>query len=336
MRRIASRHVAICALHGQQGVLSAGATSSVTGRIPMFDEGEARVRAALSGSVPSLASIGRSIVHQVASPSGFLLRPRFRQPRVRVPPSGVWALGLTASCANNGVSLTTDAWGVTVLSADDIEAAAEDAIRRFDPKVLANPRSTPILKMIERAHQDGLLLEWRDLSAEGGPGRLVGRFLFSPPTIQVDPTLRRSPQIRFVLAHEFAHFVLHRGLAVRADHYESPSILDSDVEVFGSEDSIAPARYWMEWQARRFAAAILVPRRTISEAVLAAMDDLRIVRKALSQAQFEEKLAKLVGATYAVSASVMRIRFRELELLPRAPRRSTPLRGGGAGAGHGR
>lgn len=214
------------------------------------------------------------------------------------------------------MSGNTDSWGVAVLSADDVEAAAEDTLRSFDARLLAVPRSTPVLSLIEQARGAGLRLEWRDLSAAGGPGRLIGRFLFSPPTIQIDPVLERSPRAQFVLAHEFGHYILHRDLAVLQRDYVLPPIADSELEIFGAEASIAPARKWMEWQARRFAAALLVPRPTLPEAVRVALQDMRSIRRAMSPAQKREKLIKLVAEAYAVSGTLVRHRLRELDLLP--------------------
>jgi Zn-dependent peptidase ImmA (M78 family) len=171
--------------------------------------------------------------------------------------------------------------------------------------VLNAPRETPILDIVRQARKEhGLELKVPHyLPNSTGTGQLLGKFFFNPPVICIHHDIIKTVRFKFTLAHEFAHFYLHRNRKIQVGDY----ISDSEDDVFGNT---APARKWMEWQANRFAAALLVPRKTVSAAVDITLADIRESR--ISESRVRSKLIHLVAVTYDVSDSMMRYRLREL------------------------
>ncbi len=100
-----------------------------------------------------------------------------------------------------------------------------------------------------------------------GRGRVAAKFFSTPPHIELDRAFLRHGRFRFILAHEFSHFCLQRGIQVRRADY----IADTDA---GMLSDLPPARGRIEWQANRLAAALLVPRETLVAAIANARCDL--------------------------------------------------------------
>jgi Zn-dependent peptidase ImmA (M78 family) len=199
-----------------------------------------------------------------------------------------------------------DSWGVPVLSGEQLELAAEETIKTLAPEIRGRARPTPILDIIGACVRAGELSfeERADLGSDRA-GRVLGKFLFSPPTILIDRFVTDSPRRRFTLAHEFGHFWLHRRPRVRRADY----IVDSEEDIFSDPP---PARRWLECQARRYASALVIPRESIPAAVQNAMTDLK--GSGLKGARRITAIHKHVSLVYDVSVPVTTYRFRELDL----------------------
>ena len=122
-----------------------------------------------------------------------------------------------------------------------------------------------LIKLVERDAAD------LDLYAQL-PDGVLGVTHFDPPRkprVQIARTLfedgRRVHRLRFTLAHEYAHVVIHAPLYLRAGlarHEEHPC---TDTNI----DASATPLDWMEWQASYAAGALLMPISRL-EALIAA------------------------------------------------------------------
>lgn len=150
------------------------------------------------------------------------------------------------------------------------EAAELDALGAALAREATRRRSgsgrldTDALLVLVEAHAGDLDL-YADLEAEFGPG-VEAVTEFRPgvaPCIRVERRLagdpRREARLRFTLAHELAHVVLHRELWDR--RFAEPALLPGVVsrsEPVHSRALDEPVG-WLEWQAGYLAAALLVP-----------------------------------------------------------------------------
>ena len=191
-----------------------------------------------------------------------------------------------------------DGAGVEVLSAEDLEHRARDAIRGFDRELLLVPRSIPVERIAEGLAQSGEL----EFEPFANLEDALGECWFRPPRIRISSRVSKERR-RFVIAHEFGHFILHRKLRVLRQDYVS----DDDATVFGEP----PALRWMEWQANRFASAFLMPSDTIAEVL---KDGLREVRH-LSGEKRRNALASYAAAYYDVGRVAAARRITEIENL---------------------
>jgi len=158
-------------------------------------------------------------------------------------------------------------------SSADLELKAEQVLRHFRAEVLESPVSTPIAWIIaESKKQFGLQFECKDLGYSEGGKKILGAFRFHPRCIIIDASLQNDSRVQFVLRHEFGHYVLHRRLVLSKKDY--PPIVDTQRDLITGRKNLRTPRDWIEWQANRFSAALLMPRATFRTALIKAQQDI--------------------------------------------------------------
>lgn len=220
-------------------------------------------------------------------------------------------------------TLRLDANGVPVLSRIDLEEWAERFVSYFSPRAFKEPGPTPINEitqgLVRLGHIHFVINAELGSSPEGFKYR--GRFHIPSRTIFMDRSLEPGgPRFNFTLAHELAHFVLHRDLASSAFKLSTGQIADTDQEVLNHLEGDSD-RTWLEWQANAFASSMLLPRLTVGTAIRQKQWQMGITRNLgliyntkSNRADFNSVLTHL-GDVYQVSRSAARLRLRELNLL---------------------
>lgn len=138
-------------------------------------------------------------------------------------------------------------------------------------------------------------------------GDVLGAIWMADRTVRVDarldPTVHPTMlgRYRYTLAHEAAHWCLHRRLFLR----------DTAAPAFVCR--AAHAKRPVEWQADYFAAHLLMP----SHLLRAAWEDWHgnLCPAAFGDLVAAEQFARPLAERFEVSAEAMRIRLEELELL---------------------
>jgi Zn-dependent peptidase ImmA (M78 family) len=110
--------------------------------------------------------------------------------------------------------------------------------------------------------------------------------------IAVNPAHHLNRQ-RFTIAHELGHYFLHDGLE---EH------VDQNFRVAWRNAESSKAVNWVEIQANRFAAELLMPTSFIES----DLDQLQMIDK---------RAVALLAAKYAVSAEAMKIRLSQLGIV---------------------
>ncbi|MBI2929731.1 MAG: ImmA/IrrE family metallo-endopeptidase [Verrucomicrobia bacterium] len=136
-------------------------------------------------------------------------------------------------------------------------------------------------------------------------------------TILVDKHGFISPRLeyrlRFSVAHEIGHLILHRDIYGGVQHATAQ-------EWFNFISAIADQEYaWVEWQAYEFAGRLLVPPVLLREAFKTAMQAAQAAGYADWLAADEAALdyiATRIAAKFGVSAEVIAKRLRAEKLWP--------------------
>lgn len=158
------------------------------------------------------------------------------------------------------------------------------------------PRSAPGLR--EQLDIEALLLG--DLHAI-----LVDRHAFMSPRFEY--------RLRFSVAHEIGHFILHRDIYGGMKHATAK-------EWFDYISAIPEVDYgWVEWQAYEFAGRLLVPPEPLREAFQAAIQSAQAAGYSDWLAADEAALdyiATRIAPKFGVSAEVIAKRLRVEKLWP--------------------
>lgn len=172
--------------------------------------------------------------------------------------------------------------GIPILSRSDIDKWSEDFILYFDKEALNKPRMTPIYSICERLKREkriSLVFNY-DLGNSPEGYKYRGRFHIPSSTIFIDKSLEwNDPRFNFTLAHELAHFVLHRKINIKAlIKNEKSEISDTNRQLILDHVRSDNPRDWMEWQANKFASSLLLPRKTVSKAVVEGQVKFAVTR----------------------------------------------------------
>lgn len=149
---------------------------------------------------------------------------------------------------------------VRPLSKDVIEYQASALVQEVCPETLEGREAFPILEFCDQQLEDRFQIPFSvALLAPGEEGKLDGHELFVDEQVYRD-ALANDGRARFTLAHEAAHAILHATQlrAINDSRRGTPSLYRRE-ELRAFEDP--------EWQANRFAAALLMPVRAVQSLI---------------------------------------------------------------------
>ena len=209
------------------------------------------------------------------------------------------------------------------LSRADIEAMASEITRQYREAFVPRRHLCYRVDPLSLAGLLGLSVRFRPLSADGSvlgmtasgelgiylPDGRGGEALdmLDGTTVLIEEALTRDPRLRgrlhFTLAHEIGHQLVYR----------------TDPEVYGTRcrSSASPIADWEEWQADAFAAALLMPKDALTDAMFffGLGERMTVLSKRYSPNRFDSfcRMADYLG----VSREALSYRMEQLGLLER-------------------
>jgi hypothetical protein len=213
--------------------------------------------------------------------------------------------------------LACDRNGIPFLSRREIENVAVGFLWELCPWVVARPAVTPVLDILDQLKlQTGLTAKFAELGRHG-TAKIVGRLNFPNRLLLLDFSLthERESGFRFTLAYQIGHWVLHRDNFHRRN---SPDIDTQESVVESPLDGLFPFRRRtpeesLEFQARSFAAALLMPHRTFAYAFSQLRQEFGL---SMDSARGNlDKIVLCLSEIFQVSKTCVRIRIEELKLL---------------------
>lgn len=237
--------------------------------------------------------------------------------------------------------MRTDRNGLPILSIGEIAARAEEFVRYFDTGCLMEPQPTPLGTICTRLNEEfGIpMLFGVPLGSTQEGYKILGQFDFKTRAIAIDESLvRGDPRFWFTLAHELGHLVLHRKIPPDVIHRVRGSVIrDSshDLALERLQSSFSPGQ-WLEWQANKFAGALLLPAATVPRAVVNRQDEIGITRGRgrvwvdwRSRATSDlDSMVRHLAQLYQVPRAIVKVRLRELELIVEEAPATSPMRVG--------
>jgi Zn-dependent peptidase ImmA (M78 family) len=212
--------------------------------------------------------------------------------------------------------------GVPIANNQRIEELAEYFLSRTAPRALAAPCAVPIPELVTQLSASKFCTFGfdEDLGEDSDGKKCLGYYSLSRKHIAINRTLtRKDPRFSFTFAHELGHFYLHSRV--------NPSIIskgnageirDTSADIMTFRVVGTRPRSLLEWQANRFASALLVPRKTLPHALDVVQRSLGITRRGhiyvdhqpQNQRDYRKTLL-LLSDRYQVSQSVVKYRLRD-------------------------
>lgn len=210
------------------------------------------------------------------------------------------------------------------LSRDEIDSEAEKVALHFDSRAFAKTAS-PLYEVV-----NGFSEKYRvpfsfdqNLGISKRGRKILGRFDFGSRRISIDRMLPYdSPRFRWSLSHEIGHLVLHRKLDRKLIGLDTPTFIDTRTQLRFVRTATRSELEWVEWQANKFAAALLLPRPILRTALVAVQHELDIPR--LGSIYLDDhrhnlmaylSTLRMLSERLRVSRSVLRIRLLDLGTL---------------------
>ena len=184
---------------------------------------------------------------------------------------------------------------------------------------------------LERLLEEFLARRWlsfshdHDLGTVSGGRKIYGEFVANPVEIHIDRSVPLwSPRVRFTLAHDSGHFVLHRRLIGPGRYIDRTQIpADSAACMKYREMASMSDRGWAEWQANEFALALIMPLAAASRSIREVQLELGILRNVGlifldHQPENQINCGLILGKLrheYQISEVMLRRRLRSLGIL---------------------
>lgn len=160
----------------------------------------------------------------------------------------------------NCVFKPTKIQGLKRLSSDEIESITYHLLTDFNPNIFTNFTRINLNDLISffKGHHDLKFDYTTDLNQPIYFGT-IGHFNVTERLIQIDPSIVNTERFSFTLAHEIGHSILHSELIVNQEIYDDYE--DSKYDIFSNRHILKNDKNWIEWQANRFAASLLMPKQ---------------------------------------------------------------------------
>lgn len=222
--------------------------------------------------------------------------------------------------------LDRDADGIPILSSVQLEQLAQWFLYRTVPHVLDTPNPLPLSDIVSALTNEGLCSFSfnEDLGRDSNGNKYLGYFDVLKSHICLDQILiKNSGQYRFTLAHELGHFYLHQKINLTALVDGKPEILDTANDIISGAGGRRRTREWIEWQANRFAAALLVPEPTARKSLISIQTQEGVTRrmgtlwldKQKANRRIYRQSVQRMTKTFSVSKTVIKYRLDELGIV---------------------
>ena len=239
--------------------------------------------------------------------------------------------------------------GMYILSRTDIEYIADRILREYMPEALRGERAIDIVALAE----EGLNLTITELTLDtdekvlgalyiedsgdiacfdetGVPNTVKAR----AGTIVINVPLNGKLSMerkRFTIAHECAHWILHRAYRALAKRrfriaaQEPPNVVCRGMGAEQTRHELKTDEDWAEWQANTLASALLMPNQSVreyAERYLSFWDLDSFPEGGYSRARIEA--VDGISSRFMVSTRAAELRLTQLGLIQRAPAQPKP------------
>ena len=211
--------------------------------------------------------------------------------------------------------------GIPVLSANQIEIFANEVLNWFDADLLFFPKRIPVFDIIQKftTEYDIKFIPNTDLGETEAGDQILGKCLPDDRIIYISSALLdEENRLRFTVAHELGHLLLHRALKLKKKM--NPNI-NEDTEIVLDTGRKKPD--FLEWQAKCFAANLLLPRKPFLLAFIEKQMNMGIKRNIgriiidntrYSASDYRE-ICNCLALRFGLSTTCIKFRLENLQII---------------------
>lgn len=167
--------------------------------------------------------------------------------------------------------------GLKKLSTKMIEMTSCNLLNEFNPNVLNSVIETPIFELLDFLNKkDNLHFKYSDFNMDEA-NQILGYYNSDKNTIYINSTIKETPREKFVIAHEIGHYVLHKDLKINQTTYNN--FKDPSFNFFQQKPLMSNPKNWIEWQANKFAASLILPEKSLKIMLVAIQQSMGINRR---------------------------------------------------------
>lgn len=186
------------------------------------------------------------------------------------------------------------------------------------------PKKVPIFKIIDKlsTEYNVSFIPNIDLGETEAGDQILGKCLPNNRMIYISSILLDGDiRLPFTTAHELGHLLLHRGLRLKGSI--DPNIIeDLERDMDTGKKKLKTTRDFLEWQAKCFAANLLLPKKSFCKAFIDKQDKMRIRRNVGSIYMNDDSSILIFGeiryhlaSIFGVSESCVEYRLNNLNII---------------------
>jgi len=164
--------------------------------------------------------------------------------------------------------------GLIPRTCEYIEKCAESVLSEIGRDILYKPQALPVQRVIT------YLIEKHNIPVEYSDTlESPGRYDIASKTILISSAIFYTSRLRFVLAHEMGHALLHGDVKFEDNEYYEQASERKEYDIFTGKRKLKTERDILEWQASRFASAITIPRLRFKSKLIEIQNRLGIPKR---------------------------------------------------------
>ncbi len=211
--------------------------------------------------------------------------------------------------------------GLRKLSSNKIEEIAISFLRNFKPSIISNYEKYELQELIDYIDErHSIKTIFKDLSLVKSKEGVIASYNKKNQTIFLDDSLKNTKRLGFVLAHEVGHSILHSEVMINNELYNEFS--DSEYDFVSDRHLLTNYKHWIEWQANKFAACLLIPSSNLKVHLVLKQMQLGISKyghiyldkQPINQKDFRQIIDYLT-VQFNASRTSIEYRLRELYLI---------------------
>jgi len=222
-------------------------------------------------------------------------------------------------------NLPKDDNGIPVVENPQIEQVALQTLDHIDPMMARKPQKISIKSMQDWFNSKLGITFVSKVIDDINEKQVLGFFEPTSKKVVINQDVNISEDRRlFTFAHELGHVVFHREVDIRKHQIDWFDTEDEIADSYLVRKNFTKPKEWLEWQANKFAAYLLMPKIPFMKYLFKVQSDLGYAKSKRGYIYLDDtpsnkddyrRIIERFKVTFGVSYTAIERRFCELNIL---------------------